>query len=76
MKKSFQRIVSIGLSVMLVFLLGACDKTREQSMGESGTKAFTPKYASDTAFKLSVVGTYSNFESLESSIERFYEHYP
>lgn len=76
MKKSFQRIVSIGLSVMLVFLLGACDKNREQSIGESGTKAFTPKYASDTAFKLSVVGTYSNFESLESSIERFYEHYP
>ena len=35
MKKSFQRIVSIGVSVMMVFLLGACDKTREQSMGVS-----------------------------------------
>jgi len=43
---------------------------------EESTNVFSPKYATDSDYKLSVVGTYSNFESLESTIDRFYEYYP
>ncbi len=51
------------------------EQTQEQSQ-EEVSKEFSPKYPSDTEYKLSVVGTYSNFESLESAFERFYSHYP
>ena len=51
------------------------EQTQEQSQ-EEVSKEFSPKYPSDTEYKLSVVGTYSNFESLESAFEIFYRHYP
>ena len=55
------------------------NQVQEQSQDENQDKAskeFSPKLPSDTEYKLSVAGTYSNFESLESAFERFYSHYP
>ena len=57
----------MALVAILVLSTAGCGKT---------SKEFSPKYSSDTEYKLSVAGTYSNFESLESAFERFYAHYP
>ena len=54
-------------------------QVQEQSQNQSQdevSKEFSPKLPTDTEYKLSVAGTYSNFESLESAFERFYSHYP
>ena len=69
MKKRIKTIISMVLVAMLAVGVAGCGQ-------ESTSKEFSPKYSSDTEYKLSVVGTYSNFESLESAIERFYAHYP
>ena len=37
---------------------------------------FKPGLPTDTACSIKVAGNYSNFESLESEFERFYEYYP
>ena len=70
MSKSVKRMISMTLVAML--LLGAT------GCGESQTESeeFSPKIDADTEYKISVVGTYSNFESLESEFERFYAKYP
>lgn len=70
MSKRIQKIISTVLVAMLVLGVAGCAKD------DNASKEFTPKYSSDTEYKLSVVGTYSNFESLESAFERFYVHYP
>ncbi|SFC07928.1 ABC transporter substrate-binding protein [Butyrivibrio sp. YAB3001] len=70
MSERVKKIVSTALVVMLVLGVAGCGQ------GSNGSKEFAPKYSSDTEYKLSIVGTYSNFESLESALERFYEHYP
>lgn len=45
--------------------------------GETGQNAqFKPTLPTDTVCSIKVAGNYSNFESLESEFERFYEYYP
>ncbi len=68
MNKRNKTIVSMALVVMLVLGVAGC--------GQKASKEYSPKLSKDTACKLSVVGTYSNFESLESAFERFYAYYP
>jgi multiple sugar transport system substrate-binding protein len=70
MKKRIKAIVSMTLVSMLLIGTAGC------GLGQKAGKEYAPKYSKDTQFKLSVVGTYSNFESLESEFERFYAHYP
>lgn len=70
MSKTGKKWVAMAVVGMLAIGAVGCGGSTTES------KDFSPKYASDTDYKLSVVGTYSNFESLESAIERFYEHYP
>ena len=70
MSKRIVKIVSAALVVMLLIGTAGCGQSK------SAAREFTPKYPSDTDYKLSVAGTYSNFESLESAFERFYAHYP
>ncbi len=68
MNRRIKTIISMTLAAMLILGVAGC--------GQNASKEFSPKYSKDTTFKLSVVGTYSNFESLESAFERFYVHYP
>jgi multiple sugar transport system substrate-binding protein len=70
MNKGIKRIVSTAITAAMILGVAGC--------GQSGgaPKEFSPKYSEDTQYKLSVVGTYSNFESLEREFERFYAHYP
>ena len=70
MSKHITKIISTALVIMLVLGTAGCSQSTNKS------KEFTPKYSSDTTYKLSVAGTYSNFESLESTFERFYTYYP
>lgn len=70
MSKRIMKILSTALVVMLVLGVAGCGQ------GGTASKEYSPKYPSDTEYKLTVVGTYSNFESLESALERFYVHYP
>ncbi|WP_029231802.1 ABC transporter substrate-binding protein [Butyrivibrio sp. VCB2006] len=70
MKNRIKTIVSMALVAMLVMGVMGCGQDK------SVVKEFSPKYSPDTEYKLSVVGTYSNFESLDNAIERFYAHYP
>lgn len=57
---------SIGMAVSLL----TCGSTSEKSA------EFKPSLPTDTTCSIKVVGSYSNFESLESEFERFYEYYP
>lgn len=87
MNRGIKTILSMTLVAMMGFNLASCgqdqgqnqsqDQSSEQSeQHEEASEGFSPKYSSDIEYKLSVVGTYSNFESLESTIDRFYEYYP
>ncbi len=57
-------------AVMLVTGLAACGKEQEKNA------EFKPALPTETSCSIRVAGTYSNFESLESEFERFYEYYP
>ncbi len=70
MSRRMKMIVSMTLVAMLILGVAGCGQSATAS------KEFSPKYSSDTEYKISVVGSYSNFESLESEFERFYVHYP
>ena len=70
MNKHIKTIISVALALILILSVAGCGQ------GNGASKEFSPKYSGDTEYKLSVVGTYSNFESLESAFERFYAHYP
>jgi multiple sugar transport system substrate-binding protein len=70
MNKHITKIISTALVIMLVLGTAGCSQSTNKS------EEFAPKYSSDTTYKLSVAGTYSNFESLESAFERFYTYYP
>ena len=68
MKRTIKTLISLSLVVVLL-LQGCGSKEKEK-------KTFVPKYDRNTEFSLTVVGSYSNFESLEAEFERFYEYYP
>ncbi|WP_028243237.1 ABC transporter substrate-binding protein [Pseudobutyrivibrio ruminis] len=85
MNKQIKTMISTTFAAMLMLGLVGCGQTdaevpnQSEDIGiqqEKITDAFAPKYSSDTEYKLSVAGTYSNFESLESTIDRFYDYYP
>ena len=57
-------------AVMLVTGMTACGKEQEKNA------EFKPALPTETSCSIRVAGTYSNFESLESEFERFYEYYP
>ncbi|MBR5637667.1 MAG: carbohydrate ABC transporter substrate-binding protein [Pseudobutyrivibrio sp.] len=88
MNRRNKTITSLILITALVFGAVSCGQTQDQKQSQSQSedqsqsqqaevkKEFSPKYSKDTEYTLSVVGTYSNFESLESEFERFYAYYP
>ncbi len=63
---------TLTLVSAFVLMLGsvACGQAKENN------EDFKPALPSDTTCSVKVAGTYSNFESLESEFERFYEFYP
>ena len=70
-EKGMLKKISASILVMtLVPGLIACGREAADN-GE-----FKPALPSDTSCSIRVAGSYSNFESLESEFERFYEYYP
>lgn len=67
-----KRIFSIILAALMILGIAACtpgDKPNE-------TEGFVPKLDKTTSCKISIVGSYSNFEALEAEFDRFNEYYP
>ncbi len=67
----FKKISSILLTAVMAVSLVSCG-----SAGQKDSAEFSPALSTDTSCSIRVVGSYSNFESLESEFERFYEYYP
>jgi len=67
-----KRIFCIILTAFMVFALAACGSGDQQESRDG----FEPKLDKTTACKISVVGSYSNFEALEAEFDRFNEYYP
>ncbi len=85
MNKQIKTLLAMTFISILTITYVGCGQTQNQSENQGETqseqqeesiKEFSPKYAADTEYRVSVMGSYSNFESLESAIDRFYEHYP
>ena len=67
-----KRIFIIILAVLMVLTLAACNSSNQTGKEEK----FEPKLDTTTTCKISIVGTYSNFEALEAEFDRFNEYYP
>ncbi len=67
-----KKLFSIISAAFMIFGLAACNPGDQQTVEEN----FKPKLDASTACKISIVGTYSNFEALEAEFDRFNEFYP
>ena len=67
-----KKILSIILVAFMVLGLTACG-SGDQPKSEEG---FVPKLDKSAECKISVAGSYSNFEALEAEFDRFNEYYP
>ena len=67
-----KRIFSLILAAFMTIGLAACHTENPQESKET----FVPGLDTSAAGKISVVGTYSNFEALETEFDRFNEYYP
>ena len=71
-----KRLFSIIMTVFMIVALVACSSETQQQENPKSKKGFEPKLDTNTECKISIVGTYSNFEALEAEFDRFNEHYP
>lgn len=69
-KRFIKKIVMAALAGSLILGAASCGQSSENSA------EFKPALSNDTSCTIMVAGSYSNFESLESEFERFYEYYP
>ena len=60
----------------MIVALVACSSETQQQENPKSKKGFEPKLDTNTECKISIVGSYSNFEALEAEFDRFNEHYP
>ncbi|WP_028506187.1 ABC transporter substrate-binding protein [Ruminococcus sp. FC2018] len=67
-----KKILSIILSAFMLLGLASCGSEEHKE----SKKGFEPKLDTDSACKINVAGSYSNFEALEAEFERFNEYYP
>ncbi|WP_044913351.1 ABC transporter substrate-binding protein [Butyrivibrio sp. WCE2006] len=69
-KVNAKRIMASILAMVMVIGTSACGQKQDKNA------EFKPALPTETTCKIKVAGSYSNFESLESEFERFYEYYP
>ncbi len=67
-----KKIFCILFAILMVLGLAACGSSNETTEPE----VFAPKLDTTKSCKISVVGTYSNFEALEAEFDRFKVFYP
>lgn len=69
-RTNLHRVIAAAiLGVFVIATASGCAQT-------SKDKPFSPKLDTNADTSLTVYGSYSNFEALESEFERFNEHYP
>ncbi len=73
MRGFFKKTLVSVMAVSLVAGLTACGGGTAE---EAASEGFAPKLDTETSCSIRVAGSYSNFESLESEFERFYQYYP
>lgn len=67
-----RKLLCVILAALLAVVPAACiSRARAES-----ASAFEPRLDPDTSCRITVVGTYSNFEALEAEFDRFNEYYP
>ena len=64
-------LCTILVICMLISLTACSGKGQEEA-----SAGFKPSLDTETNCKITVVGSYDNFEALEASFDRFNEHYP
>ena len=67
-----RKIISIILFVCTIVTLTACDGIN----ANNEDKPFEPSYDTNTSCKITVAGSYDNFEALEAEFDRFNDIYP
>lgn len=65
-----RKMLISALSIMMLTGMTSCGSK------SSNDAEFKPGLSTDSTCSITVAGDYSNFESLESEFERFYEYYP
>ena len=68
-----KKILSIILVAFMILGLVACGNSETE---EETPFVYEPALDKTTACKISIVGTYNNFEALEAEFDRFNEYYP
>lgn len=81
MRKTAARCMLALSMALVVFALVACGASPSGSSGASSGQAegqggFTPSLDTATKCRVSVVGSYDNFEALEAEFDKFNEYYP
>ena len=81
MRKTAARCMLALSMALVVFALVACGASSSGSSGASSGQAeeqggFTPSLDTATKCRVSVVGSYDNFEALEAEFDKFNEYYP
>ena len=67
-----KKMLCVILAALLAVVPAVCvSRARAESAG-----AFQPRLDTDTSCKITVIGSYSNFEALEAEFDRFNEFYP
>ena len=73
MNKQIKTLLAMTFISILTITYVGCGQTQNQSENQGETQSeqqeesineFSPKYAADTEYRVSVMGSYSNFESL------------
>ena len=66
-----KKLLCITLAICCILSLTACGQTQEDS-----TAGFKPALDTGTSCKITVAGSYDNFEALEAEFDRFNAFYP
>lgn len=74
MKKFMKRFNVLMLAMIMAATMSAC--TAAAPSDEPTETGFSPKCDTETEARISVMGSYANFESLEAEFERFGAYYP
>jgi len=67
-----KKMLCVVLAALIAIVPAACvSRARAESAG-----AFQPRLDTDTSCSITVIGSYSNFETLEAEFDKFNEFYP
>lgn len=75
-KRCMTRRAAILSGLPLALGLAACGGSQQEESPQEAGSSFAPSLDTETACKLTIAGTYDNFEALEAEFDSFRAHYP